>query len=244
VCGLVAAGGDSESDQLPEWVPPGKFGLALLALALEAPQLPPAARAAAPAVAVLPAFLDLLQDQAARAWQRVRTFTDSAVHAYGGDAEALLERLAEDERLLWMLDAGLDAAVRASTERKARVLGRALTSGALAADDAQVDERAQMLRILADLETAEVRLLSGLANLEDHPAATHIQGPGWQITTDKLHMLTGGMSNVATQAAIAVLQRHGLVTSFSTFGPTMWVISQVGQAVLNFIEDEGKTAWT
>jgi hypothetical protein len=55
--------------------------------------------------------------------------------------DELRERLYSDERLRSLFDEAVDASARATTEEQARIVGRALASGAMAADDAAVDEK-------------------------------------------------------------------------------------------------------
>lgn len=223
----------TSDDDLPASLPETKLGLALLALAMSAPGMPPQVQAAATAVAIVPAFLDYLQGASARTWSRVGSMSEAAVEEYPGGAEAFLERLAQDERLLWMLDTSVDAAARTQTEQHARVIGRALRSGALAADDAQIDEAAQKLRIVADLEGADWRVLEVMAHL---PQAAKDSERG--IRVDELTTHTRGLSEISVRCALAVLERHGLVGHWSHWGDG-WYATPLAKDFLTYVHDAG-----
>jgi chloramphenicol 3-O-phosphotransferase len=77
--------------------------------------------------------------------------------------EDLLNRILRDERLLDLAAAVVAAASETMVEAKIRALGRALATGALAADDAVVDEQRFLVDILDDLEAPHVRMLHQLS---------------------------------------------------------------------------------
>lgn len=77
-------------------------------------------------------------------------------------AEALFEQIAASERLTDMFNAAVEAAVATGSEAKIRLLGRALSSGATAEDEAKVDEAEQLLRIAAELDPVDLRALRAL----------------------------------------------------------------------------------
>jgi hypothetical protein len=229
---------EAVEERLPTSVPGTKLGLTILAMAMSAPGVPPPVQAAAPAVALIPAFLDYLQDTSARAWARVRSMSEEAVNGYPEGAQALLTRLGEDERLTWMLDTSIDASARSQTERHARAIGRALASGALAADDAQIDEATQMLRIVADLGGGDWRVLEVMARFPNLEGATVVEGQLSYILVDDLVGHTRGLSSVSVQSALAVLQRHGLVGTVALFDAgSGWFATPVADAVLAFVRN-------
>jgi adenylate kinase len=206
------------------------------------------AAAFVPPLVVVPAFLDYLEDWRERQAIRMTQMSDAAAEAYPGSPQELLERLQADAQVLAMLDTALAASARASTEDKARALGRALANGALARDDAKIDEAAQMLRIIADLEPIEVRTLDALLRIgygegqEPSALTQHELGrrPPQKINTDDLtERMGGGLSLASVDGAISVLYRHGLVeTSSGLYGwSPKWWISDLGVAVLAFLQD-------
>lgn len=71
----------------------------------------------------------------------------------------LLDRITEDEQLADLLRLALEAAVRTGEDAKLRMMGRAVASGALAADDAEFDEARLLLRTASDIEMPELRAL-------------------------------------------------------------------------------------
>ncbi|MGH9252022.1 MAG: hypothetical protein ACRD0W_21270, partial [Acidimicrobiales bacterium] len=187
-----------------------------------------------------PTFLEYMQDAGQRAWSRVKAASDEAADVFG-DAEQLLERISSDDRLLWLLDTTVDAAARASTEQKARALGRALAEGALASDDARIDEAQFMARVLADVETIDVRVLANLSGLRDlhneyveaRGHNEHVEAPGLVSLNPRQQMMADfsvrdmegnptylrsdglafltGLDPALMDGPLSVLRRHGLI---------------------------------
>jgi hypothetical protein len=226
---------DDESTELPDWLP------AVNAIAsIVGAFFPPAAP--------LSAGLQYLDVRRARQIDKLRTMGEAARATYGGTAEKLLDRINGDERLQWMLDTAMDAAARAATHQKAKALGNALGNGALAKDDAQVDEAAQMLRIVADLDPVHVRVLDLLWKIT-YTEELHVDGvrrPGDDqalppsIMIPDLARHTRGLSEVGLEGAVAVLQRHGLVGIVPGLGGLGgWYTTNVGNAVLRFVRGAG-----
>jgi len=237
---------DGTDDQLdvPESVPGTKLGLTLLTFALAAPGVPATVQSTALAVGILPAFLDYLQDASQRAWSRVKAASDEATDVFG-DAEQLLERISSDDRLLWLLDSTVEAAARASTEQKARALGRALAEGALAKDDARLDQAALMTRIISDVEPIDLRVLACLSNLRHsrnvRPEAGPASGygyPAYMWTVDLA--LVAGLDPVVVDGPLGVLQRHGLIGQQAVIGDSEgkgagWCITDLGDRLLDYL---------
>jgi len=196
-----------------------------------------------PPLAVIPAFDTYMQDRRDRQVRKLRAMDAAATKVYPGPPNELRDRLQSDERLRSMVDTAMDAAVRASTEAKARAIGRALVSGALAADDAQVDEAAQNLRIVVDLEAIDVRVLDHLTKLtwslppapvatlvfDDNKALGHILASGLAAQV--------GISIPAANGALAVLQRHGLAGTVIRGDGTGWRTIPFGEQLLSFLRD-------
>jgi hypothetical protein len=233
-----------EQSGVPQWLPAVKGWSALAALGASAPGLPPGVQSAAVALGVLPVFLEYIQDAPRRAWLRVKAATDEAADRFG-DAEKLLERISSDGRLLWLLDTTVDAAARASTEQKARALGRALAEGALANDDARLDEAALMTRIIADVEPIDVRVLARLSDLrhgrnvppEAEPAANALPA---HLRTDGLARVAG-LDPVVLDGSLGVLQRHGLIGSvIGAASGGGWHITDLGDRLLDYLPREDR----
>jgi hypothetical protein len=92
--------------------------------------------------------------------QRALAVAASAASMTPGE---LLERILHDERLLDLAAAVVAAASETMVEAKIQALGRALATGALATDDAMINEQRFMVDILADLEAPHVRVLHQLS---------------------------------------------------------------------------------
>jgi hypothetical protein len=221
-----------EPELLPRWTLEAKAALNVAA-------------AFVPPLAVVPAFLEYVEGWRERQARRMSQMSAAATDAYPGSAQELLDRLQADPQHLAMLDTALAASAQASTDHKARALGRALASGALAADDAQVDEAAQRIRIVADLEAVDVKVLDLLAKVTYH-RSVHVpdlrgrpephpeKSATAYVTISQLEPVAGGMSLEAVQASLAVLQRHGLVGYIVVLGTaSAWYISELGLALLD-----------
>lgn len=138
---------------------------------------------------------------------------------------ALFDALAGDPARLQLVALALDAATEAIAEVKLRMLGRALVSGALTADDASLSIEIQIVRALAELEAPHLRVLDRLyPHAEDRagrqralPAEDVAKNvPRWAIegTSRRAEML--GSTSLAELAngmdgLLAVLRSHGLV---------------------------------
>jgi hypothetical protein len=92
---------------------------------------------------------------------------DAALEGFES-TEQFLERVNKDERRQWLLENAVEESERASSDQKARALGRALLRGLAADDDAKVDEAPQRMRIIADLEAIDVKVLDLLAKVAYH----------------------------------------------------------------------------
>lgn len=161
-----------------------------------------------------------------RAAARLEAALEEAERASRMPATELMARISESDQLLAMLTTLVETAVRTSLESKVRLMGRALGSGAIAQDDAEVDEAQLLLRVLADLEPAELRILEFVHSLRDYvPTERAADGNGWMgpggivlwgeqsapgLKRETISHQTG-MSSEAVAGSLAVLRRTGLV---------------------------------
>ena len=232
-----------DESELPWWVPGAKAGLTLLALGAAAAGMPAGMQSAALAVGILPAFLEYIQDAPRRAWSRVKEATDEAVDVFGNDAEQLLERIRSNDRLLWLFDGTVDAAARASTEQKARALGRALAEGALASDDAQLDQAALMTRIISDVEPIDIRVLEVFSDLRhgrslppEDVAVPASNGFPACLYGDDLAGLAS-LDPVVVDGPLGVLRRHGLIAEgvIDANRGAAWCVTELGDRLLDYL---------
>jgi hypothetical protein len=128
--------------------------------------------------------------------------------------DELLERITADPHRLQLAAAAVKAAYDTALQAKISALGRALATGAMATDDAVIDEQRVLVDILAGLEAPHVRVLAQTS--EEHPSAREIRrdgrpqepgGWGYQTATE----LLGGESGIA-RPVLSVLESHGLIT--------------------------------
>jgi hypothetical protein len=81
-------------------------------------------------------------------------------------AEEIVQRLNEDERLADMLNRALRAAARTGLGSKRRALSMVLANAISDADDARIDEAELLVAALAQLEAAHVRVIGLLYEVE------------------------------------------------------------------------------
>jgi hypothetical protein len=141
---------------------------------------------------------DFRRDRHAVEQHRARVVAEEAAAATGWTAEELLEHVAGDDRLADLLMRAIEAARRTGVEEKLAALGRAVASGALAADDADVDEAELFIRTLDDIGAAEIRALIAMSTTIHRPVLD-----AWATESDA--------EESASDAIDASLERHGLV---------------------------------
>lgn len=139
---------------------------------------------------------DWRKDTYERDLNRVRTMSAAA-----GEKVALadlLDALHTDEALSDMFRTAVEAATRAGDDDKLRLLGRALASGALAEDDAAVEEAEQLLRAAVELDPVDLRALLALRGAKE--------GRPRVVLQERL-----GTTEAVAWAVLARLLRVGLV---------------------------------
>lgn len=118
--------------------------------------------------------------------------------------EELFDAIRTDERVEGMFRTAVESAQRATSDDKVRLLGHALASGALAADDAQVDEAAVLLRLASDLDGPELRALAVLVG--------HSADYGHRLTDPYRVLVERGFSRVVLDPVIGRLVQLGLLS--------------------------------
>jgi hypothetical protein len=217
--------------------PVAKLGFTIAGLVAGSTVAPEQLQAAALSFGVSAGLLDYILDVPQRAIRKVKVATDEAAGLYG-DAEALMARVVSDERLLWQFDATVSAASTAATDQKAKALGRALAEGALAVDDAAIDQAGMMTRILADLETIDVRVLARLTDLKlgrNVPPAAQLadeRRPA-HLYFEDLAELTR-LDQLALLGPVNVLRRHGLIMDLIG-GRGGWYATALGVRIIEYL---------
>jgi hypothetical protein len=159
--------------------------------------------------------------------------------------EDLLNRILRDERLLDLAAAVVAAASETMVEAKIRALGRALATGALAADDAVVDEQRFLVDILDDLEAPHVRMLHQLSiQHEGYGSPRDEEGKerayGW-LTEDLTAHLPG--LAVVLRPVLRILEGRDLIrdTAMGTWDYVpRWVVTETGERCLAMLEERGR----
>jgi hypothetical protein len=169
-----------------------------------------------------------------------------AAHQANVELDELRRRLTADPRRLQLTAAALSAAAATALDAKIRVLGRALATGAIATDDATVDEQQLLVAAMADLEAPHVRVLNQLSIQHAGywgPKTLTGQAHGWSP-----HDLATQVPGIAAvlQPILTVLAGHGLImdTGVGTWGYSAgesqrWVLTDYGKRCLAELEALG-----
>jgi hypothetical protein len=221
----------------------GSVGGALVGLALGGPE------GALAGAAVEPVLEQVVSETLARRRQRGQRALAIAASAAGMTPEELLERILHDERLLDLGAAVVAAASKTMVEAKIRALGRALATGALATDDAVVDEQRFLVDTLADLEAVHFRVLTHVS--VQHSGYGSPQSPegwrqayGWSIE-DLSAQLPG--TAVILRPVLGVLAGRELIRDMGVGSldylageSERWVITDTGTRCLLLLKERGR----
>ena len=118
--------------------------------------------------------------------------------------ESLFDQISSSEEVGEMFRVAVESASRSTSEGHIRLLGKFLAAGALAADQARVDEADQLLRVTAQLDPVDLRALLVLeGKLQQRRNVT------------PMHCLKNdmGFSSALSHAIFARLTRLGLLSS-------------------------------
>ncbi|MBQ1048515.1 hypothetical protein KBX50_08585 [Micromonospora sp. C51] len=157
--------------------------------------------------------------------------TDAATKAETTPDE-LLEKLIADPVKLQLLLRSLEVAARATTEAKLNLTAELLSTGALAADRAVVDEQILVVEAIGGLETPHFRLMLVLANpspvwweKSEHRAVLRFAWP-----EDRVIERDAGLEPALT-ALVAKLQSLGIARDVgsSNVGRPLWELTNFGR---------------
>ncbi|WP_125812361.1 hypothetical protein [Actinoplanes sp. ATCC 53533] len=170
----------------------------------------PAGATAGAAVKEIPILAQMFAD-------RRRSATDMMEHAvaYAGvNPERFMDALAADPKHRHLLRRAIHAAGDSVSGEKIRTLAAALAAGAIATDDAVVDESMLVIDAVAQLEAVHLRVLALLATEPDDPAVDHYQNiRPWPWTPQQIHNGVPQLSAVLP-AILAKLQALGITKDF------------------------------
>jgi hypothetical protein len=157
------------------------------------------------------------------------------VFRVAGDRSAeFVERVLDGDARIRLTFAAIEAAARSAFDLKIRAIGRALVSGVLTSDDAEIDEANLVIGALRDLEMVELGALQVLMD-------TQRRGGGLFDPKNALAEQSYG-SEAVQDALVAKLTRHGLINTFQkgelAFGGTSGV-SVFGSRVFSYVEERG-----
>jgi hypothetical protein len=153
-----------------------------------------------------------------------------AAHESAQTVDDLLARLTANPSRLQLAAAAVTAAAETALQAKVRALGRALATGALAADDAEVDEQRFLVDTLRDLEAPHVRVLDQISRRrEGHdPEAT----PRW--AQYKLAPRLPGIAPVL-EPVLSILAGRALITKLDR----KWALTEFGKHCLTLLMESG-----
>jgi hypothetical protein len=205
------------------------------------------------------AVAKFVERRRSRRFNAIQTMSNALRADLGDRADELLEGVLADDRRLALFDRAVEAAARTALHGKARMLGRALASGALASDDAELDRAELRLEVIADLEAPHVKVLELLeailvtrtrtvdASARVRPDSGEIldesaptPAPDSGVKLDSLRReatgLGGGLHHV-----LAVLERNGLIVQTDTaIGAIRYVeLSEFGIEMLRYLRENG-----
>jgi hypothetical protein len=114
-----------------------------------------------------------------RRWwsRRSNKALDAAAKVDGVTSDDIIDRLRHDEQFALLVQEAIEAAQRTFSEAKQEALGRLIATGALAAEDAELDETHLRVRALAELDTAHFRVLYRMAR----PGQTRVSSRHWDL---------------------------------------------------------------
>lgn len=115
--------------------------------------------------------------------------------------EQLLESIGSQPIVEEMFRAAVEAAVSATSELKIRLLGKAVSNGVLAIDEAAVDEAQQLLRLASELDAVDIRVL-----VKWRESAPQMVTNPYAFIRDEC-----GVSGVVAGPILARLEQLGLV---------------------------------
>jgi hypothetical protein len=171
----------------------------------------------------------------ARQARNVEETLDVGATAAGVPVDDLLERLSNDPTRLVFLSEALTGAARSTYSNRIRALGRALATGALAEDTAEVDEERMWVDLIIQLEAPHVR---ALLHLDTAPV-------------DMVERVTRGVAQAVgiedealAGTLLAMLQRLGLIYRALAAFPTpepLCHLTPLGREALRRLHDLGET---
>jgi hypothetical protein len=154
------------------------------------------------------------------------------------DLDELARLILEHERFGDLLRDSVEAALRTRDTQKIRLLAKAFSSGALADDEASIDEAEQLTRLIAELDPVDIRAALALRNRGNrygHPVGCiqhelGVSHPMSNLIYSRLQR-TGLVEN-ETIAALDREDRSGEVEIGET-----WGLSGTGRAILGLLDD-------
>jgi hypothetical protein len=149
----------------------------------------------------------------------------------GIPVDEIEERINASDRTQLLAGFALNAATRTAWEDKVRILGRSLTAGLLADDNAKIDTEQMVIAAITDIEGPQLALLEFLVCWEpgQYAGSPPIDGPldipeysynrsydgSWQVREREWsnEQIAYARPNLApiTPSLLGTLQRHGLV---------------------------------
>lgn len=165
--------------------------------------------------AMLTPAAEVLVERAAAEWRaegqrRVGLALSHAASTSETTVEKILESCIADSTRLALLARAVEASAAANIDAKVRMLGAALASGALAADEALVDEAQLRVDVIRELDAPHIKVLHAIDQ-----ASGHSQGNWTGASEASLIPVvgdgTGARSSGVLQPILRTLDRNGLI---------------------------------
>jgi hypothetical protein len=177
---------------------------------------------------------------------RRRTATDMmelAVAYAGVSPEQFVTALAADPKHRYLLRRAVRAASDSDSDEKTRTLAAALAAGAIAADDAVVDESVLVINAVAQLEAVHLRVMALLATEPVDPAVGNYPNfRPWPWTAQQIDDAVPQLVGVLP-AIIAKLQALGIADDFPNqlvdFQEGRLQLTGFGRLCLGYLQELG-----
>jgi hypothetical protein len=208
----------SEIDRMPDG--PDPYSQALLRLV---PRVGP----------VVAQLRDELHERDQRRYDDFRAAVEDEI-----ELDELARLVIEHERFGDLLRDSVDAALRTRDEQKIRLLAKSFVSGALAEDEASIDEAEQQTRLIAELDPTDFRAILALRDRSKgygHPIGCILHELRVTPATANLiysRLQRGGLVEIETMASFEPENRSGEVELDES-----WGLSDTARAILHLMDE-------
>ncbi len=178
------------------------------------------------------------QDVDDRRRRRAGEFEDELLNAAQRSPDEIINLILNDERAGELFERGVQAALLTADERHRRALARAVASGLLANDEAEVNQRQFIFDALASLAEPHIHVLIQIAQPypgyeeDKHKPPGERRAWGWSLEALSQHL--PGLVPVLSPV-VSVLLGNGLIEDKDI---RRWVVTDYGKQAVRLLEEE------